>query len=421
MSTPIRVKLLKSVYPLQDNIEIAGMIRFSSSYTKKVSEEVIKQKNSDSSLTPHFIFLIDTSYSMQEENKIGKLKESLKKFINYGYLDDVYLSIVVFDKYSQIILNYLNVSQNKNLIIEKIDSLEANGSQTYAYKGFKEIFDNITVLNRNSINKVIYFTDGDDFDTDYALKMIEKLVKEKRFLVTSVGIGEEYNADFLLEAADIGRGGFYHLNRMENFFDDIKEEIQHTYSETITNAEIVNIFYPSSVEIIEVYKVGKGVTKLDFDEKEIFCGHIAENDQIFFKLRIKKVKTPGQYTILNASLKYFVGNKEENKEFSFKVLLSNNQETLSNVSIDNEVVELNKIISLYKKVKKIQEYQTENNEKEIKRIINEISPLLKQISDNEDIQQIIDDIKNGKTITSEMTRTLLSFTRTKTITKTDTD
>ncbi len=54
-------------------------------------------------------------------------------------------------------------------------------------------------------------------------------------------------------------------------------------------------------------------------------------------------------------------------------------------------------------------------------VINEISPVLRSLNPDSEIQELLDDIKSGKRITSEITRTLLSFTRTKTLTRTDTE
>ena len=409
MEGPVRVKFLRDVFPLQENVEISGIIKFSSNFLKN-AYEVVKSNNSQNS---HFIFLIDNSYSMQADNKIDILKDNLIKLIDIGYLDESYVSIFTFGEDSELIIKYMNVLKNKDYIINKIKKIKAISPQTYAYKGFKKIHEEFNDFNmKGCSNKIIYFTDGEDFDENSALKEIKKLVKENNFIVTTVGVGEEYNDVFLLDAANEGLGGFYHLNNIDQFFPEIKDEIQKTYKEILTNVEIINLFYPSSVEIQEVYKVGNGVTKLSFDEKEIFCGNISNEDRIFFKLRVKNPKKSGKYNILNASIKYNIGKQEKIDEFSFKVMLSNDPNL--SFSIDSEVVELNKLIVLYKKINEFRNYMEMNNEKEAKRVINEISPLMYQLSDDEDIKQIIDDIKEGKIINTDVTRTLLSYTKTKT-------
>jgi len=100
--------------------------------------------------------------------------------------------------------------------------------------------------------------------------------------------------------------------------------------------------------------------------------------------------------------------------------LTKNKELVDS-QIDPEVIELNKQIAVYKKVKEAQQLFNMGREKEARTVINEVSHVLKSLNPDTEISQLLEDIKNGKSITSEITRTLLSFTRTKTLTKTNTE
>ena len=423
MDDIIRVKLLRKYFPLKGNTEIMGLIRFKSSFVKNVFHQISERIKSDDKFVPHIIFLIDTSLSMNEQDnngsKIENLKKSLRNFVEYGYLDNYYLSFISFDENARAIFKYLKVRDNKELILKRIDEIRAKGYQTYAYTGFSLIGEEIDLYSRNNVNRIIYFTDGEDFDTALAIEEAKKLVYEKFLTITSVGVGIEYNEEFLEEVANIGKGGFYHLKDVNEFFTDIKDELREVSEEIIAKTEIVKLFYPSSVEPIEVFKVGRGVVKLEIDKGEILCGNLTDKDKIFFRFKLKNIKREGKYTILNAFIRFKSGDKEFEKEFSFRATLTNNRKLIDSY-IDREVIEANKQIVIYKKIKQAQHYFNMGKEKEARLIINEISPVIKSLNPDDEICQILEDIKSKKTITSEITRTLLSYTRTKTITKTDT-
>ena len=424
MDEIIKVKPLRKYFPLENDVEVLGIVKFKGSFVKEVSDRLAERIKMDDSLAPHIIFLVDTSLSMKEQDvessKIESLKKGIRKFVEYGYLDNCYLSLVTFDEDAEILFEYIKVKENKEFILRKIDSIYAKGFQTYAYTGFSLINREITNYNHNGVSRVIYFTDGEDFDTELACEEAENLVYSKHFTITSVGVGISYNEEFLEDIANIGRGGFYHLKNVESFFGDIKDEIKEIGEEIITNTEIVILFHPTSVEPVEVYKVGRGVVKLDINKGEILCGNITERDRIFFRFRLKNVRREGKYTILNAFIRFKSGGDVFEKEFSFQVSLTKNKELVDS-QIDPEVIELNKQIAVYKKVKEAQQLFNMGREKEARTVINEVSHVLKSLNPDTEISQLLEDIKNGKSITSEITRTLLSFTRTKTLTKTNTE
>jgi len=421
MENTISVKLLKDKYPLEENVEITGIVKFKGVYLNKVREDVLKSRKSDDRLQTHFIFLIDISYSMDESSKLELLKSSLQRFVNHGYLDNAYLSIVTFGDKAETCLDYIEVKENHSLITSKIDELRADEPKTYVYKGFKEIKGRFPLYERNGVNKIIYFTDGEDFDISLAEKVAKDMVADSQFSITSVGTGIEYNEEFLESIATIGKGGFYHLASMDSFFDDIKDEILQTDNEIITHSEITELFYPSSVEPIEVYKVGRGVTSLVIENGKILCGNLTDIDKIYFRFRILSPKNDGYYNILNATLRYMTGNDLNTKEFSFKVLLTSDDSLLSEIHIENEVVETNKQVIAFKKIKEAQRLYNLGKEHEAKLIINDIAPIIKNFAaDDAEIEELLSDLQHGKALTSEITRTLLSYTRTKTMTKTDT-
>jgi len=418
MKDVIKVKFLKDVYPLKENVEVIGAVKFKSGYMEKAQSRIVEDRKNDDSLKPHIIFLVDISYSMQGK-RITDLKKSLKQLVDNGFLDGAYLSLVTFGEKSEVRLEYVNVEKSKKKINNVISALDAKEPQTYASRGFKKI-DELLTLKRNGVNRIIYFTDGEDFDEDKAKKFAKKLVVSNQFTISAVGVGVQYNEFFLEEMATLGKGGFYHLNEIEKFFDDMVFDLKVINSEVLTNAQIVDLFYPSSVEPVEIFKIGNGVTELEIENNKILCGNLSSDDKIFFKFRIKNINTPGMYNILNATMTYQEGSEAKKEEFSFKVKLSNDDEALTAATADREVMDLNKQVVAFKKIKEAQSYFRDGKEKEARAAITEVEPIIKSLNPDDEISTILDDVKSGKAISAEVTRTLFSYTRTKTMTKTDT-
>lgn len=414
IDVPINTHLLKNNFPFENEVTITGFLEFNSDFYQQQVQFI-----DDTNRISHIIFLIDTSYSMNEEdsNGISKIKQIvniLKTIVNDNLLDGMYISLVNYDEKASIIFNHLKIDDNKQLIISKINDLLHLGGMTYSGLGLEKIKDDIQLL-KNNVSRVIMFTDGEDFDEFEALDQVKMLLRQGVTLST-IGVGEEYNDDFLISMADEGKGSFFHVQNMSSLLQEIQYDISNLKEEKLTNSSI-SLFHPRNVTPVEFYKIGKsGVIELRVENNEILCGNIIEGDKIFFRLKLNNIVKEGVYKILAGTIEYTVLDDQKKSEFSVKVKISKNPSKDDYPS--QEVMDLNKFILLYKKAKLISELQNEGKEEEARRLFHEIKPLASAIGIDGEIGHILSEIENGKTITKDLTRTLLSFTRTKTITVT---
>jgi Ca-activated chloride channel homolog len=165
----------------------------------------------------NIVFLIDTSGSMEEENKLPLLRSSLKILLDQLRPADK-VAIVVYAGSAGVVLPPTSVAE-KRKITDALDQLSAGGSTAggagieLAYKLAQESFI------RGGNNRVILATDG-DFNVGVSSKGdLESLIEEKRksgVFLTCLGYGMGNYKDNKMETlADKGNGNYAYIDNMQ--------------------------------------------------------------------------------------------------------------------------------------------------------------------------------------------------------------
>ncbi len=157
------------------------------------------QKNLINNYPSLFIFLIDQSGSMQ-----GKLIELVKETILF------FLQSLPKNSFYQLIgfgssINYIyskepveyTVDNVKNAI-SIVKNLDANLGGTQLYQPLKHVFTNKKYEDLNLCRNLFILTDGEVWDREKSLKMIEKNLD--KFRVQSFGIGNDFDRNFIKES-----------------------------------------------------------------------------------------------------------------------------------------------------------------------------------------------------------------------------
>lgn len=169
-------------------------------------QEVSRRKN--------FVFLIDTSGSMEPEDRLPLVKTSLRMLVNELAPDDR-ISIVTYAGSAGLKLPSTPIRERER-VLAAIDSLAAGGSTagaaglTLAYDVAQENF------LREGNNRVLLATDG-DFNVGLTSKDgLVEFIKEKaarKVFLTVLGFGTGNLRDDLLEQiADKGQGHYHYVD-----------------------------------------------------------------------------------------------------------------------------------------------------------------------------------------------------------------
>ena len=184
-----------------------------------------------------FIFLLDQSGSMSGE-RIKIASKALELFIQ-SLPAGSYYQIIGFGSdykvYEDAPKEY-NIDNIKNSL-EMIKKLGADLGGTNIEGPLKYIYDSDSKYEKIKLPRnIILLTDGDAWDKEKGLILIEK--NNSKFMLHSIGIGNDFDEDLIKNAATLGKGNYNFCKDLDNLNNIIASEINKATSSYVTNIEI---------------------------------------------------------------------------------------------------------------------------------------------------------------------------------------
>lgn len=228
-------------------------------------------------------FVIDTSGSMDQDNRLGLVKESLTILVE-ELNDDDRVAIVTYSDDSGVVLEPTRV-RDRDRILDAIDSLEPGGS-TNLESGLREGYDLArSAFNDDGINRVIIASDGvanaGITDVDRLAAMIRDDADFGIDLVT-VGFGMgNFNDVTMEQLADNGDGFYAYVDTREEAERLFEDELTSTLLTVAKDAKIQVNF---DDEFVESYRLigfeNRGVRDSDFDNDDVDAGELGAGHQV---------------------------------------------------------------------------------------------------------------------------------------------
>jgi Ca-activated chloride channel family protein len=228
-------------------------------------------------------FVIDISGSMDMENRLGLVKQSLTKLVSRLRRDDT-IGIVVFGTEARVVLEATPASR-KGRIIDAIDSLSTEGS-TNAEAGIRLGFDLAGRSYRSGgINRVIFCSDGvanvGNVSAESILEFVQGSISEGISLST-FGFGMGNFNDVLLEKlADKGNGLYGYIDNEDEaerlFIDNLTSTLQ-----TIAQDAKVQVDFNS--DVVARYRLlgyeNRAVADQNFRNDSVDAGEIGAGHHV---------------------------------------------------------------------------------------------------------------------------------------------
>ncbi|WP_449386938.1 YfbK domain-containing protein [Chryseobacterium lineare] len=255
----------------------------------------------------NIVFLIDTSGSMEEENKLPLLRSSLKILLDQlRPIDNV--AIVVYAGSAGVVLSPTSVAE-KGKIIKALDQLQAGGSTAggagieLAYKLAQENF--IKAGN----NRVVLATDG-DFNVGVSSKGdLESLIEEKRksgVFLTCLGYGMGNYKDNRMETlADKGNGNYAYIDNLQEANKFLGREFAGNIYTIAKDVKIQIEFNPKYVKSYRL--IGYENRKLrneDFENDKIDAGELGSGHTVTALYEIIPADIHSGFSPKQSKLKY---------------------------------------------------------------------------------------------------------------------
>ena len=255
----------------------------------------------------NFVFLIDVSGSMNSQNKLPLLKESMKVLVNQLRKKDK-VAIVVYAGAAGLVLPPTSGNE-KETIIKALDKLSAGGSTAggagieLAYKMATENFI------KGGNNRVILATDGDFNVGASSNKDMETLIEEKRrsgVFLTCLGFGMGNYKDSKMEIlANKGNGNYAYIDNIQEANRFLGKEFKGSMFAIAKDVKIQIEFNPKHVQSYRL--IGYANRKLrpeDFKNDAIDAGELGSGHTVTALYEIIPTGVESAFNQDIADLKY---------------------------------------------------------------------------------------------------------------------
>ncbi|UPQ80902.1 von Willebrand factor type A domain-containing protein [Flavobacterium azooxidireducens] len=324
----------------------------------KVLKVGLQGKNipTDNLPASNLVFLVDVSGSMNEQNKLPLLKQSMKILVEQLRKKDK-VSIVVYAGAAGMVLPPTS-GDDKKTIIDALEKLQAGGSTAggagieLAYKIAQENF----VKNGN--NRVILATDG-DFNVGASSNTdMQTLIEEKRksgVFLTCLGYGMGNYKDSKMETiANKGNGNYAYIDNIQEANRFLGKEFKGSMFAIAKDVKIQIEFNPQHVQAYRL--IGYENRKLkdeDFVNDTIDAGELGSGHTVtalyeiiptnvksdFFKepIDLKYSKTENSSTVFGnelATIKFRYKKPDGEKSIEMVQVIENKSIPIENSSED---------------------------------------------------------------------------------------
>lgn len=210
-----------------------------------------------SNRTPvHLCILLDTSASMDMDNKLNNVKQSIKFLLNFLTPQDQ-ISVVTFSDIAKVINNKTSITPNEKENLSAVLSLIKSESNTNLSAGIITAQDCLNEVSSDVKQGILLLTDGQANAGVIHPPDIIRIVKglTDKFSGTSiscVGYGTDHNAELLQGISSESGGSYYVVNDIENVavvFGDILGALMSCTSQQ------VRVIMPPGTEVKTRYAV----------------------------------------------------------------------------------------------------------------------------------------------------------------------
>jgi uncharacterized protein YegL len=257
-------------------------------------------------------FALDRSASMEENNRMEKLKTALKQILSLLTSDD-YISIVVYDDNAQVVLPSRKYNGEQDSVFrEIIDRITIGGGTNMVagmLKGYNEVSKNASSFRKN---RLILMSDGVSTTGEKdPTRILNHSINyfNKGIETSTIGLGNNINFELLHLISVEGKGTSHFVGDCDSAYIDIGYVLKEELSNMNANMENINIeiLYPKYFKIVNVYGASKVINGKNLILSTSNLLH--QNQFILVKF---KTKRENKKHLITVNLNFTENGKEKN-------------------------------------------------------------------------------------------------------------
>lgn len=185
-------------------------------------------------------FVIDNSGSMSGR-KLGLVKEAVINAIGLLREGDSF-SVVSFSNHAvlEVPLSYVS-SENVRRAKERVSGIEANGG-TNLSQGWELGFHTLQEVPRDALRRLLLLTDGeanDGVQDVFTLASMSQKARSMGIITSTLGVGEGFNEELLVEMSRKGGGNFYYVQRDHQIPALMRQEMEECLDVSLRELRVV--------------------------------------------------------------------------------------------------------------------------------------------------------------------------------------
>ena len=265
--------------------------------------EVSKQERKPLALT----FVIDVSGSMNEQNRLGMVKHTLRLLCSQLDARDS-IAIVAFSTDARMILP-MTSARNRELIESALEPLKAEGG-TNSEAGLKMGYAAaLAGLNSEATNRVVFLSDGvaNVGETNPEKLSAEvKTIREKGVYLNTIGVGMNNHNDVLLEQlADKGDGMCNYIDSAAEAKHAIVDNFTGAFEPIARDVKVQVEFDPAQVFRYRLLGYeNRAIADKDFRNDRIDAGELGAGHQVTALYEIERANQASEKPFATVRLRW---------------------------------------------------------------------------------------------------------------------
>ncbi|WP_375288457.1 von Willebrand factor type A domain-containing protein [Sphingomonas sp.] len=242
----------------------------------------------------NLVFLVDTSGSMQSDDKLPLVKSALRGLADQLRPDDR-VSIVAYAGSAGIVLE---PTSEKRYVDAALACLEAGGS-TAGGQGIEFAYATARAhFRKGAVNRIFLATDGDfnvGISDNSALEALVKRNRDYGITLTTLGFGTgNYNEAMMERIADVGNGNYAYVDTAMEAKKVLEDELSATLVTIAKDVKVQVEFNPAAIRQYRLIGYeNRALREEDFRNDAVDAGDIGAGHQVTALYEVAPAGSPG--------------------------------------------------------------------------------------------------------------------------------